>query len=134
MSIREGIEYLKNKKFDFGVQLSPHHRIGSDLVEYMDHVVADLEWAQLAITKCAAADVPWNIKKLFTAIEGAWLHQEKIVQPKEVVRHPKYSFKDVPVVLWSRQSMYRRPRVPGSSSSAPNTANNPSHNRHTRTC
>lgn len=54
----------------------------------MHNTVAGLEWTQIEIAQCSAADVPWNIQKLFAALDTARLHHEKPLQAKGLFNKP----------------------------------------------
>lgn len=82
-----------------------HHQSDLDLVGCMHNADAGLYWAQIATTQYAAADDPWNIQKLFTALDGAWLHHEKLTQAQKAVHRPRSTANDISVALWNRQSM-----------------------------
>lgn len=132
MFFSDGLEFLKKNNNKFGFQGPPNHWSDMDLVKYMHDAVAVLNWAQTAMTQCTVADVPWNYQKLFTALNAAWLHHEKLSQAKELKDQPRSRHGDIPAVLWSRQSMNKRSHAPGSSSSAPYRSQNVEYKQHSR--
>lgn len=81
------------------VQVSPHHQTDLGLVEYMHDAVACPEWAQIAVTQCAASDMLSNIHKLYAGLGAAWLQHEKFTQAEKDVHLHKAVSEDISVVL-----------------------------------
>lgn len=88
------------------------------LAHYMQYNVAGLEWAQLATTQSAAADVPKNVQKIFTVFGADSISHTKMAQDLRAVHQPRSAANDISVVLWNRRSLYERPRMYCLSSSA----------------
>lgn len=96
-SVSDGLEFFKEKIIEFSVQGSPNHRSDMDLVKFMHDIVAGLEWARIAKTRCAASDIPWNIQNFFSTLDTAWLNYEKQDREKRNYSSDQAMFK---MKLW----------------------------------
>lgn len=50
----------------------------------MHDAIVGLDWAQIAITQCAAANDSWNIHEISTALTTALRHNENLKQARKI--------------------------------------------------
>lgn len=67
---------------------SRNHGSNPNLAEYFENVVrldSKLDYCgQIPITQYDSADVSWNIQQLFSALDVAYLHYERLSQAKKL--------------------------------------------------
>ena len=130
----EGLENLRETITKFTRQGPATHRSEQDKTEYIHGSVIGLDWAKSVLSQSIASRPSWTFQQLYTALDAAWLQEQKqdngnrrdrqFISPgNDSFRIPAIHY-DVPLLAYSPnafkgQSMYALPRRPGSSSSNP---------------
>lgn len=102
--VSEGLEKLRNTIVKFAPQGPMSYRSEEAKVEYLYNAVVNCEWAKNALTQCYAQDPPWNFYQLFTALDTAWLQEQRRTSTISA------SASDPSTVFWDSQQTYGRPR------------------------
>lgn len=72
-------------------------------VEYLYNSVIGLPWTKPALTQCYANLPPWNFQQLYTALDAAWLQEQRQAENKIQPVSPARN------VFWEVQGMYGVP-------------------------
>ena len=133
--VSEALEELRETITKYTPQGPPTHQSEQDKTEYLHDAVIGVEWAKSVLTQSLAAIPPWTFQQLYTALDAAWLQEQK---QKEGIRrdrtdvHRSQPMPPIPGIHFQRQNTYGIPRRPGSTSSNPRMQyppRNPTHNQ-----
>lgn len=101
----DGLEKLRNIITRFAPQGPRSYRSEEAKVEYLYNAVAGLSWSKPALTQCYTNDPPWKFQQLYTALDSAWLQEERQKDVKMQDNRP-----EIIPIHWESQGMYGVPR------------------------
>ena len=93
-------------------------------MEYLHDAVIGVEWDKSVLTQSLATIPPWKFQQLYTALDSAWLQEQKQKEGhrRDQLDIPPQHSPSIPGIHFQRQNTYGIPRRPGSASSNPRTS------------
>lgn len=119
-SVSDALEELRETITRYTPQGPPTHRSDPDKTEYLHDAVIGTEWAKPVLTQSLASTPPWTFQQMYTALDAAWLQEQKQNESrKRDSTRTQSMMPSLPGIHFQRQGTYGIPRRPGSSSSNP---------------
>ena len=122
--VSEALEELRETITKYTPQGPPTHHSEQDKTQYLHDAVIGVECTKSVLTQSLAALPPWKFQQLYTALDAAWLQEQKqkeghrLDQP-DISRTQPLPY--IPGIHSQRHNTYGIPHRPGSASSNPRT-------------
>lgn len=106
----KALEDFRETITKYAPQGPKQHRLEDYKVEYLYDAVIGADWAQAALTQCYASTPPWDFQQLYTALDAAWLQEQRRVDghlKDKGVPDPSSSISNI---MWESEGSYGVPR------------------------
>jgi len=120
LSVSESLDHLREVISKYAPQGPENHRSENDKIEYLSDALVGTDWAKPVLAQSTSASPAWSFQQLFTALDTAWLHEQREKDSKAKSSSSSLVPSSLPGVNFvGQQRTYGIPRRHGSKSSNP---------------
>ena len=103
--VSEALEELRETITKYTPHGPPMQQSEQDQMEYLNDAGIGVEWTKIVLTQSLAAISPWTFQPLYTALDAAWLQEQK---QKEGCRHDQHNIPRTQPLLPVRTTHFQR--------------------------